>query len=457
MWLYGPAGAGKSAIVQTIAEKCTELNILLASFFFSRADGTRNHPNSLVATIAYQIRQRIPEIASTLDGAIERDPMIFEKTLNVQIDVLIVKPFQMLVQSGFFSFLTPHLILIDGLDECNDERHRCSVLRAIACAIREHRLPFIFLVSSRPETDIRMSFNSDMAGLWDSLPLDNNYHTGTDIQLFLNDRFKSIKTTHPMKEHIPLTWPESSVINTLVRKSSGQFIYPSTVIKYISATHASPPRQLDVILGVRSARAGDTPFAEIDALYTHILLSVQDTPLMLDILALLMGIFYFGKQNSSANISQFLCVDPVEVDLVLASLVSITRYESKDSSVHISHASLSDFLRDKKRSGNFYIDKTEYHTKLFHQAVKQWCSESVLDLYLDFHFYQTQRPLKMTQELYCDLDSLLHKYFSLKPEEVRGNLDLKWVNGLYWLTDCECVDESKVCKIISVLSLINVY
>ena len=71
---------------------------------------------------------------------------------------------------------------------------------------------------------------------------------------------------------------------------------------------------------------------------------------MLDILALLMGIFYFGKQNSSANISQFLCVDPVEVDLVLASLVSITRYESKDSSVHISHASLSDFLSDKKRA-----------------------------------------------------------------------------------------------------------
>ena len=143
----------------------------------------------------------------------------------------------------------------------------------------------------------------------------------------------------------------------MVRKSSGQFIYPSTVIKYISITHASPPQQLDVILGVRSACAGDIPFAEIDALYTHILLSVQDTPLMLDILALLMGIFNFGKQNSSANISRFLCVDPVEVDLVLASLVSITRYESMDSSVHISHASLSDFLHDKKRSGNFYIDR----------------------------------------------------------------------------------------------------
>ncbi|KDR76677.1 hypothetical protein GALMADRAFT_21178, partial [Galerina marginata CBS 339.88] len=34
MWLYGPAGAGKSAIAQTIAEMCQSNNTLLASFFF---------------------------------------------------------------------------------------------------------------------------------------------------------------------------------------------------------------------------------------------------------------------------------------------------------------------------------------------------------------------------------------------------------------------------------------
>jgi len=33
MWLNGPAGAGKSAILQTIAERCKD-NRLAASFFF---------------------------------------------------------------------------------------------------------------------------------------------------------------------------------------------------------------------------------------------------------------------------------------------------------------------------------------------------------------------------------------------------------------------------------------
>src|SRR6188768_2201505 len=35
MWLYGTAGAGKSAIAQSIAELCHEMDLLLASFFFS--------------------------------------------------------------------------------------------------------------------------------------------------------------------------------------------------------------------------------------------------------------------------------------------------------------------------------------------------------------------------------------------------------------------------------------
>ncbi len=53
------------------------------------------------------------------------------------------------------------------------------------------------------------------------------------------------------------------------------------------------------------------------------------------------------KLTSSKFISQFLDVDPVEVELVLASLVSIIHRDSVESPVYISHASLSDFLSDQ--------------------------------------------------------------------------------------------------------------
>ncbi|KJA19303.1 hypothetical protein HYPSUDRAFT_204702 [Hypholoma sublateritium FD-334 SS-4] len=317
LWLYGPAGAGKSAILQSIAEKCAALDILLASFFFSRSDSSRDHPGPLIATIASQISARIPEMSTALHAAIVRDPMIFEKTLDAQIDLLIVEPLRHLVQSGYFAYhsSSPRLVLIDGLDECDDQGQRRGVLRAIARALCVHKLPFIFLVSSRPETDIRFSFDSaELADLWDSLVLDNSYTTRDDIRLFLTDSFQYIKETHPLKEHIPPSWPTSSVIDTLIAKSSGQFIYPSVIIQYISALNVSPRQQLDVVLGIRAARSSDVPFAEIDALYMHILSSVQDTQLMLDILAILMNYFFhIGQTRRSLDIAAFLGADQEDV------------------------------------------------------------------------------------------------------------------------------------------------
>jgi len=40
LWLYGDVGAGKSAIAQTLAERCYKAQ-LLAVCFFSRNDGAR--------------------------------------------------------------------------------------------------------------------------------------------------------------------------------------------------------------------------------------------------------------------------------------------------------------------------------------------------------------------------------------------------------------------------------
>ena len=40
MWLYGAAGAGKSAIARTMAEMLLSRGQLLATFFFSRADSS---------------------------------------------------------------------------------------------------------------------------------------------------------------------------------------------------------------------------------------------------------------------------------------------------------------------------------------------------------------------------------------------------------------------------------
>ena len=119
MWVYGPAGNGKSAIAQMIAKMCEEEMILLATFFFARSDPQRNNDRKLITTIAYQITFNLPSVRDAINGAIEHDPSIFSKSLAVQLKYLIVEPLQPLIEAGFFNGPTSrHLVIIDGLDEC---------------------------------------------------------------------------------------------------------------------------------------------------------------------------------------------------------------------------------------------------------------------------------------------------------------------------------------------------
>jgi hypothetical protein len=71
LWMYGPAGAGKSAIAQSIAELCEAF--LAASFFFSRTASGRNDNSRFIATIVWQLIRAIPEISEIVLSALERE------------------------------------------------------------------------------------------------------------------------------------------------------------------------------------------------------------------------------------------------------------------------------------------------------------------------------------------------------------------------------------------------
>ncbi|KAF9473718.1 hypothetical protein BDN70DRAFT_997515 [Pholiota conissans] len=323
LWLYGPAGAGKSAILQTIAELCAKRNSILASFFFSHSDPARNTFKPLIPTIACQIAIAIPEIRPVVELVIERDPFIFDKSIATQLQSLVIHPLKDLVASGFFANLetSPRLVIIDGLDECDDPKMQSMILRTLADALRSQKLPLIFLIASRPEQNIQLTFNSkSLAGLWKSLVLDSTYKPSDDIRTFLVDSFQEIKSTHPLHTYIPNDWPSESNIDHLITKSSGQFIYASVVIKYISAPNDRPLHRLDVIMGLCPARLPEVPFAELDALYMHLLESCSDIALVMRIL----GVVLAGVPSVS-QIEALLSLKPGDVELALAPLSSITK------------------------------------------------------------------------------------------------------------------------------------
>ncbi|KDR74704.1 hypothetical protein GALMADRAFT_141052 [Galerina marginata CBS 339.88] len=340
MWLYGPAGSGKSAIARSIADLCAEEGILIAT------------------TIAYQISLCFPDIRDRISGAIGHDPFIFSRSLNSQISSLITGPLQGRIGAGYFNTPnSPRIIIIDGLDECEDRDSQVKILDAISQAIRHYHLPFIFLVASRPEPDIRTAFCFGyLSQISSRNPLDDDYLPSEDVRLFLHDKFAEIKNSHPFCAQIPSNWPSEDALRTLVDKSSGQFIYASTVVKFIKSTRHRPPQRLEIVLGIRPAKH-EMPFAELDALYMHIFSSVVDLEPVMHILAYRL-ISRFDMRVSEMEMR--LSLDPGDIAVLLCDLTSLISVEefgrSKESFLHIFHASLQDFLFDQSRSKQFWIN-----------------------------------------------------------------------------------------------------
>jgi hypothetical protein len=363
MWMYGPAGAGKSAIAQTIAEMCEEEMILLASFFFSRNDPSRSIVKPLIATIAYQITLNLPDIRDAILGAIDRDPLIFSKSLAVQVKSLIVAPLQQLAEAGFFNKPTSRrLVIIDGLDECSDPKVQQNIVDVLANAQRQHGLPLIFLISSRPEQQISLAFSTGvLPNMATRVALDESYLPDEDIRVFLTDRFQELKSTHRLRAYIHPQWPFPAVLGQLIKKSSGQFIYASTVICYVSSIRHKPMDRLDIVLGIRPPQK-DLPFAELDALYMHILAGVEDVEPVLKILGFL---FFrsplFSFQMPFHHMEEFLSLQPGDVELYLGDLSSLINI-GPNQGIRVLHASLQDFLVDPTRSKEFWINPRARHT-----------------------------------------------------------------------------------------------
>ena len=270
LWLFGPAGAGKSDIAKRIlVGLAAERGPLPASFFFSRTSPARLNKDRLVATLAYQLASSIPDTRTRIEETIEQDP--YKKNIQTQIDALLTN----FLQSTLSTQVTPFskLFIIDGLDECDDIQAEIAILNAISCSLDKHNLTTIFMVVSRLEHDLVTSFSSckSLESIHRRLVLYDTCEPESDIVPgrlnFKFDRFKGmIKETHPSR---------LKSLEELVRKSSGQFIYTTTVLGFVQSNRHRPTDHPEIILGIDSV-GSKTRLVELDTLYHPILCSVDE-------------------------------------------------------------------------------------------------------------------------------------------------------------------------------------
>ena len=360
-WLAGAAGSGKSAIGRSLCELCKEEGTLLASFFLGSSDSTRNHSRLVAATIAYQLCFISQELRTAVSRAIEYDPLVFSRSLQTQLKLLVMDP--LLANYANEPQRAPCLIVVDGLDECSDQASQQDILDSLFSLATLSTIRIRVLVCSRQESHIVAMFNAiQRNNLLFKILLDNQYSTGEDIELYLGEQFQRIRETHIFKESIPDSWPTGHELLQLTDKAAGLSIYATIVVGYVKSSLHRPQQRLDVILGLRPPFK-DLPFSQLDALY-FLLLNNTDTPsIAADIMAYV-SLYSFMRPQ---DIDKLIGLESGETEVYLSRLAAIV--EMKDSwysgpRAFLLHKSFEDFLFDSDRSKE--LAKSMMETKAHH-------------------------------------------------------------------------------------------
>ena len=371
-WLYGPAGAGKTAILQAIAEiLCSPSGSdqkFGGSFFFSRGQRGRDQGHFLFSTIAYQLALKVPGLRLHVNRIMELDPTLHTKSMGVQLQTLILDAFQYLSSLPQRSYL----VIIDGLDECHDKAQQ-SILRLLCEIITVHKLPLRFLIGSRPESHIRASFDHEsLYTITHRVVLDETFDPGRDIRVILQDGFAKICATNPIPSHVEQPWPGKGILDLLVQRSSGQFVYAATVLKFVGADFCSPTKQLALVL-----KPDPTAFSDLDQLYTQILSVYPSTVNIVQVLGIIIA---FEEHPLPEMVEDILGMEEGELKLVLRGLSSLMEDGVTSYIIpRFAHASFRDYLFDSNRSGPFHVNQEEYENQLtirsfafIMQSIRSW-------------------------------------------------------------------------------------
>ncbi|KAG8920819.1 hypothetical protein FRC02_000672 [Tulasnella sp. 418] len=375
--------------------------MLGASFFFSRDVAERSNVHLVFTTIAYQLSLFHEAFLTQISAFVRKYPDACRSMLETQMEKLIIEPLRDVAEH-------PQVVVlvIDALDECADERLVQEMLVLLSYAI--HELPFhlkIF-ITSRPDVHIRSKFHEDVmksvseASLLHDIDLSVVQH---DIGLYLGHHLRRVGREMLMDG----TWPPQADIDVLVGRARGLFIYASALIAYIGDKGYRQPKQRLHILLEDKRKSGESPYAEVDRLYRHILQSALPLggawsvarrlqPMLATIVTLL-------DPLPVKSIEKLISVEEGSVLPMLSPLHSVLSISDNPAEpIRIFHKSFPDFMCDPERcTDSRLLVKSDLH----HSQLALHCL-NVLNINLRRNMCQVENEFIVNDDI-PDLDTRL--------------------------------------------------
>jgi hypothetical protein len=393
-WLHGFAGCGKSAISLAVAQIFASSGRLLASYFFFRGAGDRSTMKSFAATLAIQLVAAIPATVPLIQDAVRAEPGLVtgDVSLARQLDLLVFSPFRTLLDRGALKEACakgPFLIVVDGLDECEDKQGVEEFIDHMLAFFENHpSIPLRLFIASRVEEHIRERLQEA-----DGVQLGNldDHSPDKDIEKYLQASFQAAaKRDRVIRAYVTARgeWPAKADMDELIKHIGGSFVLASTIFKFIVQTATiedplTPMERFPLALKMNG----------LDGLYTQILTRSQHLPHFQYIVA---TIGELGSPMPIVGIADLIRIETFEVVRVLLNLQGIVHVPGTDDQggVSLCHTSLRDFLRTESRSGSFFVPRS------FDLRMAYSCFASLFSLkgiqsaklyswiYMDFHMFR---------------------------------------------------------------------
>ena len=215
MVISGDAGMGKSVISAVVCQRMQHAGRLSGSHFCQHNKERYRNPKVMLQSLACQLCDVLPEYKSELVKKLSRNLGVDMNSLEVQelFEFLFEEPLCSVGDRG-----GNLLLVIDGLDE-SEYKGRNDLLDVVANYFCKLPVWLRFLVSTRPEVNI-----ADRLKKFDPIQLEqDNEENVKDIRLFLEKQLSSVIQSGS----------EDVVIDALVRKAAGHFLYAYLMVDFI--------------------------------------------------------------------------------------------------------------------------------------------------------------------------------------------------------------------------------
>ncbi|KAH9203604.1 hypothetical protein DL95DRAFT_529580 [Leptodontidium sp. 2 PMI_412] len=372
-WLNGLAGTGKSTIARTVARRYVEQERLGASFFFSRGGGDVSHAGRFFTSVARQLAYTVPSLQKHISDAVSKRKDVASQSHRDQWRQLILHPLSHLDCSAFQCSI---ILIVDALDECEDDNNVRIILQLLAEARSLKTVRLRVFLTSRPEIPVRHGMYHIPQAEHQDFILQNIAPAiiNHDISLFLKYNMGTIG----QEWTLGAGWPGEQVLRQLVLNASGLFIWAATACRFIREGKRFAPKRLNAILN-SSSSAVIAPEKHLNEIYIAVLnhsissdYTDEEKEELCGMLKHTLGnIVALLSPLSVFSLARLLHLPEEVVNQPLEDLYAILDIpEDQTRPLRLHHPSFRDFLLNKDRCGNFWVDEKQAHQTLVTSCIQ---------------------------------------------------------------------------------------